>query len=194
MPATSVIALIIPALNEAEIIGRVVTEMRSALPTGLVGRILVVDNGSTDETALVAASAGAEVIAEPRRGYGRACAAGVAAAKGAQYLVFLDGDGADMPADLPAVLEPILSGSADLVVGVRRRREAKSMTPWQLAGNRVAAIAIRTLYGVSVSDLGPFRAIRRSHLLLLGMSEMTYGWSTEMVVKSLRAGLRYREV
>lgn len=188
------VALIVPALDEAAVIGRVVREMRAALPSGLAGRIIVVDNGSSDATARVAEEAGAEVVAEPHRGYGRACAAGVAAAVGVDYLVFLDGDGADLPSDLPRILEPILSGGADLVVGVRRRRERGSMTPWQVAGNRLAATAIHLLYGVRVGDLGPFRAIRRSDLKALEMAEMTFGWSTEMVIKSLRAGLRYREV
>ena len=186
--------MIIPALDEAEVIGRVVTEMRAALPPGLAGRIVVVDNGSTDATSLVAARAGAEVVFEPRRGYGRACAAGVAAAVGAEYLVFLDGDGADLPGDLTRILEPIVNAGAELVVGVRRRREYRSMTPWQLLGNRLAAGVIQVLYGVRVGDLGPFRAIRRADLMALDMTEMTYGWSTEMVVKCLRAGLRYREV
>lgn len=187
------VAVIIPALDEAAIIGRVVTDLMACLPE-MSTRIVVVDNGSTDDTAAKARQAGAEVVREPRRGYGRACAAGVAATAGAEYLVFLDGDGADSPADLERVLAPVLSGTADLVVGVRVVREARSMTPWQRAGNRLAAFAIRLIYGARVSDLGPFRAIRRADLIALRMTEMTYGWPSEMLVRSLRARLRYREV
>ncbi len=188
------VTLIIPALNEAAVIGRVVADLLRALPPSVKGRVVVVDNGSTDQTAATAAAAGATVVSEPIRGYGRACAAGVAAAGADDVLVLLDGDGSDDPRDLPAILGPILRDEADLVVGVRSRREGGSMTPQQLAGNRVAILAIGVLYGGRVRDLGPFRAIRRRQLESLEMSEMTFGWSTEMIVKAFRAGLRYREV
>ncbi|GAC1655495.1 MAG: glycosyltransferase family 2 protein [Candidatus Dormibacteraceae bacterium] len=188
------IAVVIPALDEAAVIGRVVHGVRDNLPTGWPARILVVDNGSRDATGLEAERAGAELVAQPHRGYGRACAAGVRAAAGAEFIVLLDGDGADDPADLNRILAPLLAGEADLVVGVRRRRERGSMTLPQLWGNRLATAVIRILYGTRVGDLGPFRAIRRHDLERLQMSEMTYGWSTEMVVKALRLGLRYREV
>ncbi len=188
------LAIIIPALDEEAIIGEVVTSLRRSLQPGAEVRIIVVDNGSTDSTAVVARAAGAEVVSEPTRGYGRACAAGVAAAAGAELIVLLDGDGADDPADLAAILAPLRSGEADLVVGVRTRRERGAMTLAQAWGNQLAALVIRVIYGARVRDLGPFRAIRHRHLLGLEMAEMTYGWSTEMLVKCLRARLRYREV
>jgi glycosyltransferase involved in cell wall biosynthesis len=188
------IAAVIPALNEAPSIGRVVHGLRTQATTSLA-RVIVVDNGSSDGTATVARAAGATVVAEPRRGYGYACRAGVLAAD-ADIIVLLDGDAADDPADLPRVLAPILAGSADLVVGSRSlgTLEPGAMTPHQVFGNWLAATIMRRLYGVAVSDLGPFRAIRRADLLALDMREMTYGWSVEMMVKAARAGLRYHEV
>lgn len=194
MPADESLAIIIPALDEEAVIGRVVESIRAALDPDQVARVIVVDNGSIDATGAMAAAAGALVVSEPVRGYGRACAAGVAAAEGAEFLVLLDGDGSDDPADLTAILEPLRRDEADLVVGVRARSERNAMTVQQVWGNRLTCLAIRVIHGTSVHDLGPFRAIRRRHLLALDMAEMTYGWSTEMVVKCLRAGLRYREV
>jgi glycosyltransferase involved in cell wall biosynthesis len=187
------VTAVVPALNEAEAIERVV---RGLCAQPLIDRVIVVDNGSSDGTATVARRAGAEVVSEPRRGYGRACLAGVRAAVDADVIVLLDGDAADDPGDLPRVLEPVLRGEADLVVGSRSReaRERGAMTPQQVLGNRVAARMMRAMHGLPVTDLGPFRAIRRDHLLALGMSEMTYGWSVEMVVKARRARLRYLEV
>jgi glycosyltransferase involved in cell wall biosynthesis len=188
------IAAVVPALNEAPSIGRVVHGLRMQTALALT-RIIVVDNGSCDDTATVAREAGATVVAEPRRGYGYACLAGVLAAD-ADIVVLLDGDAADDPTDLPRVLGPILDGSADLVVGSRSLGtvEPGAMTPHQVFGNWLAATIMRRLYGVAVSDLGPFRAIRRADLLSLEMQEMTYGWSVEMMVKAARAGLRYHEV
>jgi glycosyltransferase involved in cell wall biosynthesis len=135
-------------------------------------------------------------VREERRGYGYACLAGVLAARDAEVVVLLDGDAADDPNDLPRVLEPLLKGEADLVVGSRTlgSRDRGSMTPQQIFGNKLAAALMRTLYGVRVSDVGPFRAIRREDLLALEMREMTYGWPSEMIVKAARAGYRYREV
>ena len=188
------IAAVIPALNEAPTIERVVDGLRTQTTTVLT-QVIVVDNGSSDGTADVARAAGATVISETRRGYGYACLAGVLAAD-ADVIVLLDGDAADDPADLPRVLAPVLDGSADLVVGSRSlgTLEPGSMTPHQVFGNWLAATIMRRLYGVAVSDLGPFRAIRRTDLLGLDMQEMTYGWSVEMMVKAARAGLRYHEV
>jgi len=189
------IAAVIPALDEAQSIARVVEGLR-AQPLLASGEIIVVDNGSTDGTAEIARGAGARVVSEERRGYGYACLAGVLAAREAEVIVLLDGDAADDPDDLPRVLEPLLAGEADLVVGSRAlgRRARGSMTWQQIFGNRLATFLMRSLYGVRVSDVGPFRAIRREDLLALGMREMTYGWPSEMIVKSLRAGYRYREV
>lgn len=189
------IAAVIPALNEAGAIQRVVEGLR-AQRTVPLHEVIVVDNGSTDGTGEVARRAGATVVREERRGYGRACYAGMLAAKDADVLVLLDGDAADDPGDLPRVLAPLLRGDADLVVGSRAlgSRERGSMTPHQVFGNRVAAHLMRALYGVRVSDLGPFRAIRRADLLALEMREMTYGWSVEMMVKAARLDYRYCEV
>ncbi len=189
------IAAVIPALNEAPSIARVVEGLSSQVPLEL-HRIIVVDNGSIDGTGEEARRAGAEVVREERRGYGYACRAGLLAATGADVIVLLDGDAADDPADLPRVLQPLLSREADLVVGSRAlgTMEAGSMTPQQVFGNRLAALIMRHRYGLRVSDLGPLRAIRRGDLLALEMREMTYGWSVEMMVKSALAGLRYREV
>src|ERR671910_1182413 len=188
------IAAVIPALDEAQSIARVVEGLRAQALLAS-GEIIVVDNGSTDGTGEVARRAGARVVREVRRGYGYACLAGVLAAD-ADIIVFLDGDAADDPDDLARVLEPLHAGEAELVVGSRAlgSRARGSMTWQQIFGNRVAAFLMRALYGVRVSDVGPFRAIRRDHLLALEMREMTYGWPSEMIVKSARAGYHYREV
>lgn len=187
------IVAVVPCLNEAPSVARVVRTLR-AQP--LLDRVVVVDNGSTDGTARIAEEAGADVVREERRGYGYACKAGVAAARDADVIVLLDGDAADDPDDLPRILAPLLAGGADLVVGSRAigAREAGSMTPQQVVGNKIAAWLMRWIYGVRVTDLGPFRCIRRCDLLALDMQEMTYGWSVEMMVKAARAGYRYREV
>lgn len=189
------IIAVIPALDEAPSIARVVESLRDQKAV-LLRRVIVVDNGSSDGTGEIARRAGAHVVREERRGYGYACLAGVLAAEDADVVVLLDGDAADDPDDLSRVLEPLLSGEADLVVGSRTlgAREPGSMSLQQVLGNRLAALLIRLLYGVRVSDLGSFRAIRRSELLALGMREMTYGWPVEMMVKVIRAGYRYREV
>ncbi len=187
------VAAVIPALDEAPSIERVVEGLRRQ---ELLAEVVVVDNGSTDGTGEIAARAGARVVREERRGYGYACKAGVMAVEEAGVVVLLDGDAADDPEDLPKVLEPLLSGEADLVVGSRAlgSRERGSMTLQQVFGNRLAAFLMRRIYGVRVTDLGPFRAIRRDDLLALEMHEMTYGWSVEMMVKAARAGYRYAEV
>jgi glycosyltransferase involved in cell wall biosynthesis len=195
LQATPRITVIIPALNEAPSIAGVVRSLREQGAASLHD-IIVVDNGSTDATAAQARRAGATVVREERRGYGFACRAGVLAATDAEVIVLLDGDAADDPQDLPRVLEPLLGNEADLVVGSRARgsRERGSMTPQQVLGNRLAAFLMSLLYGVEVSDLGPFRAVRRRDLLALEMREMGYGWSVEMMVKAARAGYRYHEV
>jgi glycosyltransferase involved in cell wall biosynthesis len=189
------IAAVIPALNEAPSIARVVKGLREQALLA-TGDVIVVDNGSTDGTGEIARSAGARVVREERRGYGYACLAGVLAARDAEVIVLLDGDAADDPNDLSQVLEPLLAGEADLVVGSRTlsSRARGSMTWQQIFGNHLAAFLMRAIYRVRVSDVGPFRAIRRDDLLALEMREMTYGWPSEMIAKSARAGYRYREV
>lgn len=189
------IAAVIPALDEAPSIARVVEGLRRQKLLAS-GGIIVVDNGSIDGTGEIARRVGARVVREERRGYGYACLAGVIAARDADVIVLLDGDAADDPEDLPRVLEPLLKGEADLVVGSRTlgSRAQGSMTWQQVFGNHLAAFLMRSLYGVRVSDVGPFRAICREDLLALEMREMTYGWPSEMIVKSARAGYRYREV
>jgi glycosyltransferase involved in cell wall biosynthesis len=187
------VAVIIPCLDEEEPIGDVVREV---LAQGF-DQVIVVDNGSTDRTAAVAAAAGACVVQEPRRGYGRACAAGIAAvAPETEILAFLDGDGSDVPAFLRQVIAPVAEGRADFVMGsrVRGRREPGSMTPQQLVAGRLAGLLLRATYGVRCSDMSPLRAIRRDRLAALGMSEQTYGWNLEMQMRAAAGGLRCLEI
>ncbi len=186
------VVAIIPALDEEGSIGQVV----AAVPRDAVSEIIVVDNGSTDRTAEVAARHGAVVVREPQRGYGAACYAGVMAAQGADLLVFLDGDRSDVPEEMPLILGPILRGDADLVIGSRLsgRREPGAMPPHAVFGNRLASRVLGGLYGVQITDLGSFRAIRRQALLDLGMQERTFGWPVEMVAKAARRGYRVVEV
>ena len=194
------IAVIIPALNEAGNIGRLVHEVSNvAAQDELQGEalsVIVVDNGSTDATMQEASAAGARVVRELRRGYGYACAAGVAAAGDADVLVFLDGDYSALPSELPTLLAPILADEADLVLGSRALGHIApgAMPPHQRFGNWLAASATSRLYGVVVTDLGPYRAIRRALLAALDMREMTYGWPTEMMVKAVKRGARVIEV
>jgi glycosyltransferase involved in cell wall biosynthesis len=186
------VTVIIPALNEAGNIHRLVTEVLAVAPV----QVMVVDNGSTDATPKEACTAGAQVVYEPRRGYGYACAAGAAAAFQADILVFLDGDYSFLPAELPAILAPLLAGEADLVLGSRYQGHIVrgAMPPQQRFGNWLVARLMNVLYGLSITDLGPYRAIRRSLLLSLSMQEMTFGWPTEMMVKAARRGARLVEV
>jgi glycosyltransferase involved in cell wall biosynthesis len=192
-PCRLIVSVVIPALNEEDPISDVVREVR-AQP---VDEIIVVDNGSTDRTAARAAAAGARVISEPRRGYGRACQAGVAATRAdCGVIVFLDGDGSDCPAFIPALLAPISHGTHDFVIGsrVRGKAEQGSLTPQQRLAGRLAGILCRFVYGVQYTDMSPFRAILRDRLAGLGMREETYGWNLEMQMQAARAGLRILEV
>lgn len=184
-------AVIIPALNEA---GNIADIVRQVLAQS-VDEVIVVDNGSDDDTAERAKLAGARVVVEPRRGYGSACAAGAGAAA-ADILVFIDADGSSLPADLPRLTAPILTDRADLVLGSRELGEiaAGAMLPHQRFGNRLTSWLMRLLYRLPVTDLGPYRAIRADLLRSLDMQEMTYGWPTEMMVKAARRRARILEV
>jgi glycosyltransferase involved in cell wall biosynthesis len=186
------ISVIIPALNEAESIGHVVAEM----PWSRIAECIVVDNGSTDATAAIARAAGARVLTSPR-GYGAACLAGSqAASRESTILVFMDGDGSDVLADLPRLLDPILNGEADFVLGsrIRGHREPGSMLASQLFAAHFVGLLLRLSQGVRYTDMGPFRAIRRTALEQLNMSELTYGWNLEMQIKAAHHGLRIREI
>jgi glycosyltransferase involved in cell wall biosynthesis len=188
------ISVIIPALNEEEPIAAVV---RACLTTDLPGEVIVVDNGSSDRTAERAQAEGAKVVSEPTPGYGRACAAGIRAlSPECDLVVFLDGDGSDCPEFMPELVEPILRGEQDFVIGSRTRgkRESGSMNFQQVFAGRVAGWLLRLLYGVRYSDMCPFRAIRRSALDGLAMKETTYGWNLEMQMRAARERLRILEV
>jgi glycosyltransferase involved in cell wall biosynthesis len=187
------VSVVIPCLNEEEPIAEVVREV---LAQG-IDEVIVVDNGSTDRTAELAADAGARVVAEPCRGYGRACAAGLNAVRPQTDIVcFIDGDGSDVPSFMPAVIGPVAADSADFVIGsrVRGQREPGSMTPQQLLAGRIAGLLLRLVYGARMTDMSPFRAIRVNRLRSLGMSEQTYGWNLEMQMRAAAAGLRILEV
>lgn len=185
---------VIPAWNEADAVGRVL----DALPRALVRRVVVCDNGSTDGTADIARAHGAVVVLEPRRGYGAAClkALGALEADPPDVVLFLDADLSDDPSEAGAILQPILAGRADLVIGSRTRgeREPGALTPQARCGNWLATRLLRALYGVRFTDLGPFRAIGYRSLLGLGMRDQDFGWTVEMQVKAARAGLRAVEV
>ena len=191
--AAATVSVVIPCLNEAEAIPAVV---RDVLAQG-ADEVIVVDNGSTDNTAARAREAGARVVSQPRRGYGRACAAGVAAVgPDTDIVCFLDGDGSDVPSFFPAVVGPVARGEADFVMGSRLTgtREPGSMTPQQLVAGHLAGILMRIVYGVRFTDMSPFRAMRLGDLRGLGMSEQTYGWNLEMQMRAAARGLRIREV
>ena len=187
------VSLVIPCLNEEAAIGAIV---RDCLAGG-VDEVIVVDGGSTDATATRAAAAGARVVVETRRGYGRACAAGVSAvAADAEIIAFMDGDGSNSPEFLSAIIEPIANGRVDFVMGsrVRGRREQGALTRQQIVAGRMAGLIMRVLHGVSFTDMSPYRAIRRKDLARLGMREATYGWNLEMQMRAVAAQLRTLEI
>ena len=191
--AACTVVVIIPCLNEAVPIAGVVREV---LAEGVDG-VIVVDNGSTDDTAGQARAAGATVVCEPQRGYGRACAAGLAAAPaGTDIVCFMDGDGSDVPGFLRAVVAPIAGNKADFVMGSRLRgeREPGSMTPQQIVAGWLAGVLVRLRYRVRFTDMSPLRAMRTERLRALGMREQTYGWNLEMQMRVAAAGLRILEV
>ena len=195
------VGVVIPAFNEQDSIARVIGD----IPTNhrddsgcevIVSQIIVVDNGSTDNTALQAESAGALVTPEPRKGYGQACLTGIAALDHCDVVAFLDGDYSDYPEQLMELLAPIVREQADLVVGSRVLGESErgALLPQARWGNFIATRLLRLLYGVSYTDLGPFRAIRREALEQIRMEDRDFGWTVEMQIKAAREGLRSCEV
>jgi len=187
------IFVIIPAFNEALSIDKVIAE----IPT-YVEEIIVVNNNSSDHTAEAAKKAGATVLDEPRQGYGFACLKGIEALKGkdAAIVVFLDADYSDYPAELTDVIAPLLEEDYDLVIGSRDlgQKEAGSMTPQQIFGNWLATRLIKLFFGVTYTDLGPFRAIKYQKLIDLQMEDQTYGWTVEMQLKAAKQKYKVTEV
>ncbi len=185
------VGVVIPARDEALALPAVLPHL-----PGWLAEVVVADNGSRDETAAVAARLGARVVAEPRRGYGAACLAGIGAlSPGVDTVLFMDADAADDPADIPALLAPLAAGQAALVVGSRVAQAAPgALTPQQRFGNALACALMRRIWGGRFTDLGPFRAIRRDALARLAMADSTWGWTVEMQVRALRLGLPVAEV
>ena len=195
MNTPPIVDVIIPAFNEEKSIAKVIGDIPA-----LVRNVVVANNNSTDRTAEVAIAAGAQVVFEPQKGYGKACLTAMDWIKQQEVqpdiLVFLDGDYSDFPQELELLIEPILRGKAELVIGSRSlgEREAGSMTFPQVFGNALATTLMRWMYGAKFSDLGPFRAIHWEKLLALGMLDQNFGWTIEMQIKAHQKGLRYQEV
>ncbi|MCA3382290.1 MAG: glycosyltransferase family 2 protein [Roseomonas sp.] len=189
--APPIIGVIMPTRNEAAALPKV---LNAILPK--VAEVIVVDTASTDGTPEIAAGMGARVVSEPRRGYGRACLAGIAALSPAvDTVLFMDADASDRPEDLPRLLAPLIEDGADMVIGARRLDvEPGALTPQQRFGNALACRLIRLIWGIGYTDLGPFRVIRRAALERLQMRDETWGWTVEMQVRAARLGLRVREV
>jgi glycosyltransferase involved in cell wall biosynthesis len=186
------VSVIIPTRNEAQAIGRVLND----IPRDVVNEIIVVDSCSSDETPAIAARMGARVISEARRGYGRACLTGLANANAPDVFVFLDGDYSDRPAELPLLLAPIVEGRADISIGSRLAgARATDALPWHsMFGNWLGATLINALYGLKITDLGPFRAARAEALRAVDLQETTYGWAVELILKGAIHGFRIVEV
>ncbi len=186
------VVVIIPALDEQEAIGGVV----NSIDRELVDRVIVVDNGSVDATASRASECGAEVLSEPRRGYGSACLRAIRAASKSEIFVFMDGDGSDDGSEIPVLLDSMFEENADLIIGSRvlGKKEPGALTPVQYFGNALTCNLVKLFWGVSYTDLGPFRAIRREALERLGMNDPDFGWTIEMQVKAAQMGMRVAEV
>lgn len=186
------VSVVIPTRNEAGAIGRVLDD----IPRPPVTDVVVIDANSTDGTPAVAEAHGARVVTEPRRGYGRACLTGIEQVAPSDIIVFLDGDYSDRPDELPMLIEPILAGRADIVIGSRLAgKRAPGALPWHsIAGNWTAALLIRLLYRVRITDLGPFRAARGDVIRALGLRETGYGWAVELIVRGALAGNVIEEV
>ena len=185
------VTVIIPAVDEEAAIGHVLAEIPK-----FVSEVIVVDNGSRDRTAEVARAEGARVVSESRRGYGQACLTGIAAARGADVIAFLDGDHSDYPGQLVDVLAPILAGEADMVIGSRQlgRRAQGAHPAHAVLGTRFCVGLMNLLFHTRATDLGPFRAITTEALKRLGMRDRSFGWTVEMQVKAALCGLRVVEV
>lgn len=185
------IAVVIPARNEAAAIGKVVADVPD-----WVDQIMVADNGSTDATATSARAAGADVVSVPEPGYGAACLAGIAALEPADIIVFLDGDYSDYPQEMDALVDPIAKDEGDLVIGSRVTgvRQAGALLPQQRFGNWLATTLIRFVWRHRYTDLGPFRAIDADKLEALAMADRNFGWTVEMQIRAIEAGLRIIEV
>lgn len=185
------IGVVIPALNEAPSIGRVLAEIPH-----WIDDVVVADNGSTDDTVALAQAAGARVCSEPRRGYGAACQRGLQALSPVEIVVFMDADYSDHSSEMQSLVDPILSHAADLVIGSRviGRAEPGALQPQQRFGNWLACGLIRRLYRVEYTDLGPYRAIRKSALDRLAMQDKAFGWTVEMQIKAAQSGLHTKDV
>ena len=186
------ISIIIPAYNEESSIGLVL----DALPQEKLHEIIVVDNGSTDATARVAQEHGARVVKEPRKGYGSACLKGIDELDAPDIVVFIDGDFSDFPEEIVLLIRPIENGEKDFVLGSRMilPKSQLALLPQARYGNRLAVFLIKLFFKHEFTDLGPFRAIRYSSLMSIGMKDMDFGWTVEMQIKAVRNGLRIREV
>lgn len=191
MPFSKKISVIIPALNEEEAIAKVVGDMPEC-----VSQVIVVDNASVDDTAKVAEGAGAKAIFEGRRGYGYACLAGIKALEDPDIVVFMDGDYSDDPREIEKLVEPIVEENFDFVMGSRilGEREEGALPAHSILANKLFAKLVYLLYGLSLSDIGSFKAIRYASLMALDMKDTSYGFPMEMVVKSAKRNLRIKEV
>lgn len=195
MESMTDIKVIIPAYNEANSIAKVIQEIPA-----IVSEIIVVNNNSSDDTAINATRAGATVLNETRKGYGYACLRGMdyiaKKSRKPNIIVFIDGDYSDYPEELNKIVKPILEENVDMVIGARTKalREDGSMTPQQIFGNKLATFLMKLFFGSTFTDLGPFRAIKYEKLLELEMEDKTYGWTIEMQLKAIKNKMSYVEI